>query len=165
MTLNQDRVRELFDYVPTTGELVWRVTKSATAPAGSIAGSVNQKGHINLQIDHVMYGAHQIVYLYHKGFIPDEIDHVNQIKTDNRIENLRVCTASQNRGNVGLLSSNRSGYKGVSLNTRSGKYHAQIKIKGKQTYLGRYDTPEEAAARYNEVAQKYFGEFAFLNPL
>lgn len=160
---NQEYVRSLFDYVQTTGQLIWKVTKSATAPAGSIAGSVNQKGHINLQIDKRMYAAHQIVYLYHMGFIPTEIDHVNQDKTDNRIENLRLCNSTQNKGNIGLLRNNQTGFKGVSLNSHTGKYHAQIKINGKQTYLGRFDYPEDAAKRYNDAAKKHFGEFAFLN--
>jgi hypothetical protein len=163
--LTQAKVRELFDYDPDTGNLTWRITKSATAVVGSIAGSVNEKGHINLQIDKTMYSAHQVVFLWHYGYIPPEIDHINRIKTDNRIGNLRPCTstAAQNKGNIGLLRTNTSGYKGVSLNKRSGKYHAQIKINGKQTYLGRFDTPEEAALCYNKAAWEYFGEFAYLN--
>jgi len=111
----------------------------------------------------MMYGAHQIVYFLHHGIIPPMIDHIDRDKTNNRIGNLRPCTDTQNKANIGLLKSNSSGYKGVSLNTRSGMYHAQIKINGKQTYLGRYTTPEEAAIRYNEAARKQFGEFAHLN--
>lgn len=161
--LTQERVRELLRYEPETGNLIWRVTKSAKAVAGSLAGSVNAKGHVNLQVDGKMYAAHQVVYLMHHGHIPDEIDHGNRVKTDNRIENLRSATSSQNKGNIGLLRTNQSGYRGVSLNSRSGKWHAQIKIGGKQTYLGRFDTPEQAALRYNEAARQHFGEFAFLN--
>lgn len=161
--LTPNRIKELLRYDPITGHLIWRVTKSATAPAGSIAGSVNAKGHVNLQIDKKMYAAHQIVFALHHGVIPTEIDHINGVKTDNRIENLRACTSQQNKGNIGLLSSNRSGYKGVSLNKRSGFYHAQIKINGKQIYLGRFSTPEAAARVYNIAAKEHFGEFAYLN--
>lgn len=161
--LTPDLLKSLFQYDPQTGNLIWRVTKSATAPAGSIAGSVNAKGHINLQINKKMYAAHQIVFAMHHGFIPSEIDHINGVKTDNRIENLRACTSQQNKGNVGLLSSNRTGYKGVSLNKRTGFYHAQIKINGKQTYLGRFSTPKAAARVYNIAAKEQFGDFAYLN--
>lgn len=104
-----------------------------------------------------------MVYLYHHGVIPDEIDHRDRNKLNNRIENLRPCTSSQNKGNIQLLPTNTSGYRGVSLNARSQKWHAQIKIHGKQTYLGRFDTPEEAAMLYNQAAIEHFGEFAFLN--
>ena len=161
--LTQQRCHELFRYDPETGNLVWRTTKSAKAIAGSVAGSINAKGHVNLQVDRKMYAAHQVVYLMHHGYIPDEIDHCNRDKTDNRIENLRPATSSQNKGNIGLLRNNQSGYRGVSQNSRSGKWHAQIKICGRQTYLGRYATPEQAALRYNEAARQYFGEFAYLN--
>lgn len=161
--LTVDRIKELFDYDQVTGNLIWKVTKSPTAPSGSIAGSTNAKGHINLQIDKKMYAAHQIVFMLHHGMIPNEIDHINGIKADNRIENLRPCTSSQNKGNIQLLSSNQSGYRGVSLNRQSGFYHAQIKIHGKQTYLGRFTDPHDAALAYNKAALSHFGEFAYLN--
>ena len=161
--LTQERIRELLDYDPATGHLIWRVTKSPKAPKGSIAGSVNAKGHVNLQIDKRMYALHQVVFALHHGHIPKEIDHVNRNKQDNRIENLRACDSSLNKGNIGLLRSNRSGYRGVSLNTRTQKYHAQIKINGKQTYIGRFDTAENAARAYDGAARLYFGEFAHLN--
>lgn len=112
-----------------------------------------------------MYAVHQIVYLIHHGVIPDEIDHIDGDKTNNLIDNLRPCTSTQNKGNVGLLRSNRSGYRGVSLNTRTGFYHAQIKIHGKQTYIGRFLLPEDAAKAYNNAAIAHFGEFARLNPV
>lgn len=163
MVLTPERIREVLHYDADTGELIWRVTKSAKAPRGSVAGSAGSKGHIYVQIDHMMYAAHQIVFLLHHGYLPVEIDHIDKDKTNNRIENLRARTSSQNKGNIGLLRNNRSGYKGVSLNSRSGKWHAQIKIHGKQTYLGRFDTPEGAALRYNEAARDHFGEFAHLN--
>lgn len=161
--LTLDRLHQLLKYDPETGNLIWQVTKSAKAPAGSIAGSVNAKGHVNLQIDKKMYAAHQLVFMYHFGYIPDEIDHIDKIKTNNRIENLRECTSSQNKGNIGLLRSNTTGYRGVSFNKQSGKYHAQIKIHGVQTYLGRADTAEQAALIYNQAAKEHFGEFAYLN--
>ena len=161
--LTADLLHGLFRYDNATGNLIWRFTKSATAPAGSIAGSVNSKGHVNVQVNKKMYAAHQLVYAMHHNHIPAEIDHINGVKTDNRIENLRSCTSSQNKGNIGLLSSNITGYRGVSLNRRTGFYHAQIKINGKQTYLGRFDTPESAARVYNIAAKEHFGEFAYLN--
>lgn len=160
--ITQERVKELFDYDEVTGDLIRRIAK-ANQPKGTIAGSVNSKGHVNVAVDGRMWTAHQIVFVWHHGWLPPEIDHENRVKTDNRIGNLRPASSTQNKGNIGLLRNNTSGYRGVSFNNRSGKWHTQIKIKGKQTYLGRFDTPEQAALRYNEVAREYFGEFAFLN--
>lgn len=159
--ITQTRLKELFDYVD--GSLVWRVSLNVKAQKGQTAGSINARGHINVQVDKRMYALHQLVYLYHHGFVPNEIDHRDRNKLNNRIENLRPCTSSQNKGNIQLLPTNTSGYRGVSLNSRSQKWHAQIKIHGNQTYLGRFDTPEEAALVYNEAAIEHFGEFAFLN--
>ena len=162
--LTRDRVCELFDYDPATGGLIRRVAK-ANQPAGVVAGSVNAKGHLNVQVDGRLYAAHRLVFLMHHGWLPREIDHENRIKTDNRIGNLRPATSSQNKGNIQLLRTNSSGYRGVSRNSRSGKWHAQIKIHGKQTYLGRADTPEQAAVIYNQAAREHFGEFAYLNEI
>lgn len=163
--LTPDRIREVLHYDEPTGNLLWKITKSATAPAGSIAGSLNAKGHVNIQIDKTLTTAHQIVFLLHHGYLPAEIDHIDRDKTNNRIANLRPCTSSQNKGNIALLRNNVSGYRGVSLNKRSGKYHAQIKINGKQTYIGRFVLPEDAARAYNTAAMEHFGEFAYLNEI
>lgn len=160
--LDQSRVRYLFDYDERSGQLVRRISK-ANQVAGSVVGSVNARGHLNVSVDGAMWSVHQVVFVWHHGWLPVEIDHENRIKTDNRIENLRPATSTQNKGNIGLLGSNRSGFRGVSLNRRSMKWHAQIKVLGKQTYLGRFDTPEEAAVTYNHAARLYFGEFAHLN--
>ena len=162
--LTRDRVCELFDYDPATGDLIRRMAK-ANQPAGAVAGSVNAKGHLNVQVDGRLYAAHRLVFLMHHGWLPREIDHENRIKTDNRIGNLRPATSSQNKGNTQLLRTNSSGYRGVSRNSHSGKWHAQIKIHGKQTYLGRADTPEQAAVIYNQAAREHFGEFAYLNEI
>ena len=159
-TLNQTRLHELFDY--RDGQLVRRIN-AGNQLAGTIAGSVNARGHVNVCVDGSMWAAHQVVFVWHHGWLPVEIDHENRVKTDNRIENLRPATSTQNKGNIGLLRSNSSGFRGVSLNRRSMKWHAQIKLMGKQTYLGRCDTAREAAVMYNRAARLYFGEFAHLN--
>ncbi|MFA5186969.1 MAG: HNH endonuclease [Patescibacteria group bacterium] len=158
----RERLVELFDYSPITGELIGRVTR-ANNLAGTIAGSVNARGHVNVGVDGVMLAAHQIVFMIHRGYYPSEIDHANRVKTDNRMENLRECVSKDNKGNISLLRNNVSGYRGVSLNNQSQKWHAQIKINGKQTYLGRFDRPEDAARVYNDAAVHHFGDFAYLN--
>lgn len=91
---------------------------------------------------------------------PQVIDHVNRNQLDDRIENLRIATRSQNAQNQSLLASNNSGLKGVYWNKTIRKWHAQIRVNGKRIHVGCYLSPEEAHAAYMSVARKYCGEFA-----
>lgn len=93
------------------------------------------------------------------------IDHINRNKLDCRKENLRIATHSQNLMNRNKNSNNTTGYKGVFFDKTRNKWKAEIKHFYKTHYLGRFDTPKEAAFAYNEGARKYHGEFAYLNQL
>lgn len=86
-------------------------------------------------------------------------DHINRDKLDNRKANLRFCTSRQNRANSNIRSDNKSGYKGVSFWTATGKWRAQISGR----LLGYYSSAQEAAMVYNSAAMKEFGEFSHLN--
>jgi hypothetical protein len=92
-----------------------------------------------------------------------QVDHANGNSLDNRRENLRFCTSSQNSQNRRRTST--SGFKGVSLKPRykSKPWEANIKVAGKLKYLGRFQTPEEAAKAYDSAARDMFGEFAHTN--
>jgi AP2 domain. len=91
-----------------------------------------------------------------------EIDHKNRNGLDNQRENLRVATRSLNQMNCGPYKGNKSGYKGVSWRQK-GRVIAQIYINTRRVYLGRFDTPEQAARAYDAKAKELFGEFAYLN--
>ena len=93
------------------------------------------------------------------------IDHKNRDTTDNRKDNLRICTKKDNRYNSGPNYNNITGYKGVQLRKDTNKYRAVIRVEGKLINLGQFDNPKEAAIAYNEAAKKYFGEYAFLNEI
>lgn len=90
------------------------------------------------------------------------IDHINNDPLDNRRSNLRPCTNAQNMMNKRKYAKNKSGYKGVLL-TSGGRWKAQISVEGRCMYLGTYDTAEEAAKVYDELALYHYGEFASLN--
>lgn len=92
-----------------------------------------------------------------------EVDHINGDKLDNRRENLRLCTKSQNMSNRGKQLNNTTGYKGVFTSQRTTKFRAQIRVKGKSIHLGLFENLKDAAISYNIAATKYFGEFAKLN--
>jgi hypothetical protein len=109
-------------------------------------------------------------YIYLHRFILDltdrklMVDHINGNGLDNRRENLRVCTNGQNQRNKSKASHSTQLYKGVRRRrTLQNRYEARIRVDGQDIYLGRYDTPEEAAIAYDNSAIKYFGEFAKLN--
>ena len=107
---------------------------------------------------------HREVWLFHHKRIADgiNIDHVNTDSFDNRIENLREATYSQNNANRRVYATSETGLKGVGQRA-DGKYTARICVDGKRKSLGVFNTPEEAAAAYDTAAVTYFGNFARIN--
>jgi len=123
---------------------------------GKRLGSKNKRGYR-------MLGGrleHRVVWLIVHGVWPEqEIDHVNGIKDDNRLHNLRLATRSENQRNVGKTKSNSSGFKGVYRDKSTGKWRAQMKIAGRNKWLGTYNNIEDASSAYRAAAKKYHGEF------
>lgn len=108
----------------------------------------------------MQYLAHRLAWFYVYGVWPDPIcDHRNQNRADNRLENLRQATSSQNLINSKMWSNNTSGVKGVSLSQR-GKWVAEIRVMKKKVCLGTYENIEDAAAARRTAELKYFGEFS-----
>lgn len=98
-----------------------------------------------------------------KAEVGQIIDHINGNVLDNRKENLRIATKSQNGMNRSKQKNNKSGYKGVSWSNQHKRWIAQLTLNGKRVLNKLFKTKEEAAKAYNEAAIKYFGEFAQLN--
>jgi hypothetical protein len=88
------------------------------------------------------------------------VDHENHDTLDNRRRNLRIATFSQQAQNRRKRQTNKSGFKGVSLESRRGKFIAQLEIAGRRKYLGSFDTPQEASVRYQQAVRALHGEFA-----
>jgi len=150
----KNKIREMFDY--DGGALYWRKSRGCVA-AGSKAGTVLNSGYIGITIDGKCYLAHRLVYKWHFGVVGEEIDHINGDKQDNRIENLRVVSRSQNQWNSVLRSDNTSGIKGVTR--RGSNWIAQIKLYGRNLYLGRYKDKMEAARRVAQMRSVLHGEY------
>lgn len=137
--------------------LVWRTTRGK-GRAGARAGSVNRRGYIKLVCCGRDLQAHRVVWLLERGeWPPGVIDHINGQTTDNRIENLRLATPSQNNQNR-RSASRSTPYKGVTRHA-DGKFQVYVGNK----YLGLYSTAEAAARAYDDVAKARYGEFARLN--
>lgn len=155
------RLSDLLTYEPETGVLRWKVTRRSRVKAGDIAGTVNKAGYIYVNVDGLPQCGHRIAWALTHGEWPDGvIDHINGDPSDNRLCNLRIATHQQNIQNRKVNSNNRSGFKGVSLHKKSGRWVAWITRGGRSVYLGLHDTPEQAHAAYVEAAKKHFGEFA-----
>ena len=162
MTLSQERLKELLDYDPETGVFRWRVRTNGRICVGDIAGSVHIKGHRYIGVDRGLYFAHRLAWLYMTGQWPlDQIDHKNTLPDDNRWENLRLATRSQNIANARKLKrGGTSRFKGVYWIKADRKWSAQIRVRGKLIILGRFNDEQAAHEAYMKAATKYFGDFA-----
>lgn len=158
--LSVDLLHEIFNY--RDGELYWKVRRSHNAAVGSRAGVQHSSGYRIIKINGKPHKEHRLIFLMYYGYLPKEVDHIDGNKLNNRIENLRSATTSQNQHNRTKYKNNTSGYKGVSFYGKN-KYKcwgANIQVNGKQKHLGYFLTPEEAFAAYCKAALELHGEFA-----
>jgi hypothetical protein len=163
--ITQELLKELFNLDPETGILYWkaRSSPSSTVQIGSVAGSLSREGYWQITCNRKPYNRSRLVFLFCAGFLPEEVDHRNRIKTDDRPCNLRSATKSQNGGNSIGRKNKKSGLpKGVFLRSgnRRNPFYAQLQVDNKVINLGVFSTPEEAHAAYCTAAKKHFGEFA-----
>ena len=141
--IKHDRLLELLEYNPDTGIFIWKVNRKRLAKAGSIAGSINGKGYIQISVDGKLYLAHRLAWFYCFQEWPENIiDHINGIKSDNRLDNLQDVTQNKNiqKGSQKLSS---SGFRNV--RKVCNKYQAHIKVNGKTIHLGMFDSGQEAS--------------------
>lgn len=142
--LKQDRLKELLYYNSDTG-IFKRVIRRGSCLAGSVAGAKRPDGYIQINIDNKFYLAHRLAWFYTQGYFPEnEVDHINRIKDDNRLTNLREVTSQCNARNVACLCNNTSSVKGVSWAKANQKWCSKIKVNGKTFNLGYQKSFDEA---------------------
>jgi hypothetical protein len=146
--LTRARLVELLASEPDTGRFIWRRSKGRSK-AGTVAG-VDCNGYTQIGIDRRLYYAHRLAWLFVHGSWPTEqIDHINGLKSDNRIRNLRSVSAEVNNQNRRRARRDCvSGWQGVHLDTETGRFIARIKSAGKLTRLGTYQEPAAAHGAY-----------------
>lgn len=151
--ITAERLRELLDYDPLTGQFRWLIQRQCVR-AGSVAGSVGRRGYRTIGVERKTYRANRLAWFHFYGIWPTyEIDHINRVKDDNRIANLRDSTGGENSQNVvSPRSDNTSGYRGVTVS--GNRWRAQIAVGGKNIHLGQFDTPEEAARAYQVAKER-----------
>ncbi len=154
-TLTQEYLHSLFDY--KDGNLYWKEYEYPRRK-NLLAGTKGTINRIYIKLNGKTYLAHRLIFLYHNGYLPKCIDHIDNNPLNNRIENLREATHRENAQNKKLSITNKCGYKGVSKSQN--KYVAQIQINGIKKNLGYFKTPSEAHEAYKKEADKSFGQFA-----
>jgi hypothetical protein len=147
--ITQDQLRALFQYVD--GELIRN---------GKVAGSVNKQGYRIICVNYKMYKAHRLVFLYHHGYEPKQVDHIDGNKLNNKIENLRPANNSKNMMNRGMMKNNTSGSKGVFFDKETNKWRVAIRFNTQLHSFGRFENKELAELVAIEARNKYHKEFA-----
>lgn len=146
--ISHERLLEVLRWDGRERRFFWRIS-IAQRKAGSLAGSYDADGYRHITIDKKNYFEHRLSWFYAKGEWPrGQVDHINCIRDDNRIENLRDVDPKTNRQNMRKpTAKNKSGFLGVSP-LREGGWAAFITIDGKQKRLGAFSSPELASAAY-----------------
>ena len=160
-TLTQAEAHRLFEY--RDGDLYWKPRiMSRGRPSvleGRKVGCPNGSGYITVVYNKRKYYLHQLIFLMHHGYIPSNIDHIDGIGSNNRIENLREASVSQNMYNTKLRTDNTSGAKGVHFNKQHKKWQAKLYLSKKQ--VSRFFDTKENAVEFMELFREMaHGQFA-----
>lgn len=176
-------LREALEYRPLSGRLFWKerpiwhfknderwpaqdcMKRWNTSYAGSEAFCQKGKnGYLYGTIDNSHLLSHRVIMAMQLGYWPKEtVDHINGDRTDNRLENLRLATRSQQSRNTSSAKGGTSQYLGVSWRANRSKWRSVIFVDGKQKSLGSFSDEVEAARAYDAAARQHFGKYARLN--
>ncbi len=140
MLITQSELKSIVHYNPNTG-LFHRYMKNKSV----YTGGKTKSGYLRLFIHgYDSLYCHRLAFLYMTGEIPQWVDHVNGVRDDNRWDNLRVSNPIINARNTSLSRRNKSGFSGVAYDKERNKWRAQIGNKYGKSFIGRYETKEEA---------------------
>ncbi|HAS1116380.1 TPA: HNH endonuclease [Enterobacter cloacae] len=160
MLLTSERIKESLSFDPSTGIFVWKVKTGRSKP-GMIAGSLNSFGYRQISLGGKRYFAHRLAWIWCNGEIYSglEIDHVNGIRDDNRISNLRLVSRSQNNMNTTTSKRNQSGCRGVCFHSRDKLWHARVFVNRKPAAFKTFKSKEDAIKFVTSEREKIFGSY------
>ena len=153
-SLTQQRLKEVLHYDPETGVFTWAIGRPKAAK-NSIAGGFTDRGYLAICIDGVKHRAHRLAWLYVYGVYPDQIDHQNHVKNDNRIINLTATDSYGNSRNKSKPSDNKSGVVGVCLANRIGQRNVKWEVRACGKFLGYFDNFLDAVCKRKSVERKF----------
>lgn len=163
--MDQKQVKNIFHYDSEKGGLIYKVQPfQSKSKAGQLVGS-KCRGRLFVRVNKKLYAVHRLVFLFHRGFWPEQVDHIDGNGLNNKIENLRAATNAENQRNKPKLKHNKSGFKGIHFCKQTKSWRVQITFERKRICGGRFSTKKEAAKKYNQLAKKYHNEFANINKL
>jgi len=152
--ITQKRANELLRYDPDSGYLFWRAIPRRGIRGGNRAGGISH-GYITVGIGGRRYPTHRIIWLMHYGRFPEQIDHIDHDRSNNKLENLRSVTNAENQRNRTISRKNTSGITGVYWHKLAAKWVAQIAFKGKVIYLGIFTDIGDAIKARKMAEKKY----------
>jgi hypothetical protein len=157
LAISHDYVLSAFDY--QDGNLIRKIGRAGEV--GQIAGCLHKgKGYIHVKIKAKSFKAHRLVFLYHHGYLPEIVDHIDGNKRNNKIENLRAATKEENCRNQKIRSTNKSGYKGVKWIEHCKKWQVEVCKNYKQLRFGMYEDLELAGLVAVEATELIHGRFS-----
>jgi hypothetical protein len=166
MPVTQQQIQGLFEY-RQDGNLVRKV--AVGGPAGQVGRVVGfelkdparpDKVYMATKIGGQHFCIHKLVWLWHYGVLPEQLDHINRNSVDNRIENLRLASSCENMSNRKIFSNNTSGCKGVSWHKQHNRWFAYVNVRKKRKNLGYFDDLELAELVSTEARDLYHGKYA-----
>lgn len=156
--LTQEQANSLFHY--SDGQLIRTSVISKKNKVGDVAGLLGKRGYLYITFYGKKHYVHRVIWLMHYGTLPKILDHIDGNPLNNRIENLRECTDSQNLCNRKISSRNTSGVKGVSWHKLKQKWAVRIGFNKKEYHMGYFDKKEDAINVVLEARKKIHKEFA-----
>lgn len=155
--ITQKELKEIVEYNEDTGIFTWKVDKGR-AKKGDIAGSPHNNGYKQIRINKKLHLEHRLAWIYVYGKPPkNDIDHINGVRTDNSIKNLRECTRHQNLCNRTVKVKSKSGIKNVCWHKQNQTWMVKIQVKGKHIHIGCFKDIELAELVAIEARIKYHG--------
>ena len=157
--LTAEHLRSILNYNPETGVFIRKISTARLAKVGDVAGTLRLDGYVGIKVQGRAYKAHRLAWLHFHGAWPvDQLDHINRIRTDNRIANLREVTHKQNGQNRSKPSNNTSGHPGVCWFKPVSKWQAYITHNQKNLHLGYFTDIEEALSARKAAEKLYWAD-------
>jgi hypothetical protein len=153
------RFNKAFEY--RDGELYWKIdTNKSLKKIGKKAGCKSTGCYGVVNLDKTSYSIHKVIFCMHHGYMPKVVDHINRLRDDHRIENLRAANHSTNNQNKIVQSNNKLGIKNVCWSKQNKKYYVQISQNRRRIFKKFFDDLELAELVACMAREKYHGEFA-----
>lgn len=151
----QNKLRKELRYDAETGEF-FRAIDGRVKKAGEMVGHLNKAiGYKTVNWNGGNQYAHRLAWLYVYGYLPKEVDHINGVRSDNRLCNLREATHKQNFENLSSKPRGRNSLIGASYREITNRWSAQIQVEGRKKHLGYFDTENEAHSAYKSAKAEH----------